>query len=191
MVEVAGREPVGLQDRLAVQSAPLEVARSLRHVGHDHVGVQVRILGSRCAVLVGGRDEPRGALADGAARAAPYDAGFVLEVREGGLPRRRMRLVDNAPGLVVAEGVQEADALGDGEHQVEPGHRAEGLLLESSGSAGRIDSLDGDRASLRVPPPQLLAGVGVISADQRSKLAFVDGSLEAEFRGRPTDPDAR
>ena len=142
LVEVAGREPVGLQDRLAVERAPLAVARSLRHVGDDHVGVQVRILGSRCAVLVGGRDEPRGVLADDASRAAPDDAGLVLEVRERRLPRRRMRLVDSPAGLLVAERVQEADALRDGEDEVEAGDRAELLLLESSGRrCGSIRSI--------------------------------------------------
>ena len=65
------------------------------------------------------RRSPERALADDAARAAPDDAGLVLEVRERRLPGRRVRLVDGAPGLVVAERVQEADALRDGEDEVE------------------------------------------------------------------------
>ena len=46
LVEVAGREPVGLQDRLAVERAPLAVARALCHVGDEDVRVQVRVLGA-------------------------------------------------------------------------------------------------------------------------------------------------
>ncbi len=194
LVEVAGSEPVGLQDRLAVQGAPLAVAGSQRHVGHDHVGVQVRILRSRCPVLVGGRDEPRCALADEAARASPNDAGLVLEVGERGLPGCRVRLVDHVAGLIVPESVQEADALGDREDEVEAGDGAERLLLQSSGAAGRIDSLDGDRAGLRMAPSQSLTGAGVIAADQHAELAIADDSVQGRVRQprcRPRCPVTR
>ena len=65
LVEVAGSEPVALEDRLAVERAPLAVAGALRHVRDDHVRVQVRVLGAARAVLVGGGDET-GARARGA-----------------------------------------------------------------------------------------------------------------------------
>ena len=39
LVEVAGGEPVGLEDRLAVERPPLAVAGAAGHVGDDHVGV--------------------------------------------------------------------------------------------------------------------------------------------------------
>ena len=46
LVEVAGGEPVRLQDRLAVEGPPLAVARCLGEVADDHVRVQVRVLGT-------------------------------------------------------------------------------------------------------------------------------------------------
>ena len=79
LVEVAGGEPVGLQDRLAVERAPLAVARGLGQVADDHVRVQVRVLRTRGAVLVSGGDEPRRVLALDPAGAAADDAGLVLE----------------------------------------------------------------------------------------------------------------
>src|SRR4029079_18831369 len=57
LVEVAGGEAVALQDRLAIERAPLAVARALREVRDDDVGVEVRVLGAARAVLVGGGDE--------------------------------------------------------------------------------------------------------------------------------------
>ena len=56
LVEVAGGEPVGPQDRLAVERQPLPVRRT-SHVGDDHVGVQVRILRPAGAMSEGRGDE--------------------------------------------------------------------------------------------------------------------------------------
>ena len=111
LVEVAGGEPVALEDRLAVEGAPLAVAGALRHVRDDHVRVEVRILGAAGAVLVGGGDEPGRVLAVHALGAATGHARLVLEVAERRLPRGQMGLVDGAARLLVAERVEQADAL--------------------------------------------------------------------------------
>ena len=82
-------------------------------------------------MLVGGSDEAFAVLAVDAAGAAADDAGLVLEVGERRLPGAGVRLVDGAARLLVAERVQEADALGDGEDEVEARDRPEGLLFEA------------------------------------------------------------
>ncbi len=51
LIQVAGGKPVGLEDRLAVEPPPLAVARAAGHVGHDHVRVQVRVLGAHSNAL--------------------------------------------------------------------------------------------------------------------------------------------
>ena len=56
LVQVAGREPVGAQDRLAVERPPLAVVGA-GHVGDDHVRVQVRVL--RPATCGAGTPPPR------------------------------------------------------------------------------------------------------------------------------------
>ena len=155
LVEVAGGEPVGLEDRLAVEGPPLAVARAAGHVGDDHVRVQVRLLRARGAVLVGGGDKALAVLARDAAGAAADDARLVLEVGERRLPGGGVRLVDRPPGLLVAERVQEADALRDGEDEVEAGDRAERLLLQPPLAARRVDLLDRDRSRLRMPASQV------------------------------------
>ena len=139
LVEVAGGEPVALEDRLAVERTPRAVARGLRHVRDDHVGVEVRVLRPARAVLIGGRDEPAGVLAMDAVAAATGHARLVFEVAERRLPRRQVRLVDCAAGLLVAERVEEADALRRREDEVEPGDRREPLRLDAGArrSAGR------------------------------------------------------
>ena len=57
LVQIAGSEPVALQQRLAVERAP-DAVGAARHVRDDHVRMQMRILRPRGAVLVRGRDEP-------------------------------------------------------------------------------------------------------------------------------------
>ena len=85
LVEVAGGQAVGAQDRLAVERPPGAVGRA-RQVGDDHVGVQVRVLGAAGAMAKGGGDEALAALTDRPAAAAAHDAGLGLEVAERGLP---------------------------------------------------------------------------------------------------------
>src|SRR5262249_32256062 len=60
LVKVASRHPVAAQPRLAVEGAPLPVARALRHVRDDDVRVEVRIERPARAVLEGRGDEAEG-----------------------------------------------------------------------------------------------------------------------------------
>ena len=185
LVEVAGGEPVRLEDRLAVERPPLAVARAAGHVGDDHVRVQLRLLRPRGAVLVGGGDKALAVLARDAAGAAADDARFVLEVGERGLPGGGVRLVDRPPGLLVAERVQEADALRDGEDEVEAGDRAERLLLPSPLAARRVDLLDRDRSA---PSDAGAAGCSPVSGWSPrisvSQLAVLDDAFEPERQRR-------
>ena len=84
-------------------------------------------------------------------RAAPGHARLVLEVGERRLPRRLVRLVDRAAGLLVAERVEQADALRRREDEVEPGDRRELLRLDPALVGQRVDPLDRDHPRLRVP----------------------------------------
>ncbi len=129
LVEVAGREPVGAQDRLAVERAPPAV-RGAGQVRDDHVRVKMRVLRPARAVAERGRDEALTVLADRAAATAAHDARLALEIGDRRLPGRLVRLAHLAPHpLVVGERVQEADALRAREDQVVARDRREPLLL--------------------------------------------------------------
>ena len=54
---------------------------------------------------------------------AALDACLVLEVSDCRLPGRQVGLIDGPTGLLVAERVQQADALGDREDEVEASYR--------------------------------------------------------------------
>lgn len=189
LVEVAGGEPVGAEDRVAVERTPLAVRRAARHVGHDHVRVEVRVLGAARAVLVGGGDEAGGVLALDAVLAATGDAGLVLEVGERGLPGGDVGRVDGETRLLVAEGVEQAHALGDGEDEVEAGDRAERLRLDPPLAGFGVDPLDRDLPLLR-SLAQALAARRVDAADELRELAVLDNALEPEQRGAAAGPDA-
>src|SRR5688572_9359095 len=122
-----------LQEGLAVERSPDPVGTT-RHVGDDHVGVQVWILRAIRSELVAGRDEPFGVLANDAVSSPARDASLVLEVGHGGLPGSGVGLRDGELSLVVAEGVEKADTLRRGEDEVEAGHRVELFLLGSPGT---------------------------------------------------------
>ena len=142
-------------------------------------------------MLVGGGDESSGVLALDAARAAADDAGLVLEVVEGGLPGGGVCLVDGAAGVLVAECVEQTDALGNREDEVEACDRAQRLFLESPVARGRIDPLDRDsprpRAALGA---ELFAGVRVFGPDQRSELPLLDDAFELQGQGATARPDS-
>ena len=77
------------------------------------MGVKVRILGAAGAVAEGGGDESLAVLADLTATSTAYHAGLGLQVGERRLPGGLVGIGDRtAHSLVVAEGVQQADALG-------------------------------------------------------------------------------
>src|SRR5581483_768476 len=190
LIEVASRKAVGLEDRLAVERAPLRVTRALRHIRHDHVRVQVRVLRAARAVLVSRRHEAAAVLADEAVLAAPGNTSLVLEVLQRRLPRRRMRLVHGPPRALIAEGVEEADTLRRAEDEVEAGDGRELLLLNPPLVSMRIDPFDRDRALLRVFTQPLL-GQRVDAADERSKLPVLHDPFESEDGGSAACPDAR
>ena len=121
-------------------------------------------------------------LALDSAGAAADDARFVLEVGERRLPGGGVCLVDGPAGLLVAERVQQADALGNREDEVVTRDRSQRLLLESPLARRGVDSLDRDAPRSRAAPAQLLAGARVLAADQRSELALLDDAFEPEAR---------
>ena len=142
LVEVAGCEAVRAQDRLAVKLSPLVFDPRLGHVRDDHVRVQVRVLRTARAVLVGGGDEADGVLAAPPLGSTPDHACFVLEIGERRLPRARVRLIDGSARLLVTERMQEADALRDAEHEVEAGDGRELLHVDEALVGEWIDALD-------------------------------------------------
>ena len=190
LVEVAGREPVLLQDRLAVERAPLPVARGLGHVGDDHVGVQVRVLRPRGAVLIGSRDEPGAALAHDPVLAPAGHARLLLEVCERRLPGRQMRQVDRVPNLLASERMQEADALRRREHQVVTGDRRQRLLLQPALTRGRIDPLDRNPL-LRRMRAEHGGTERMAAADQPPELALTDDPLQLELSRTTAHPHPR
>jgi hypothetical protein len=159
------------------------------HVRDDHVGVEVRVLRPARAVLIGRRDEPRGVLAVDAVAAAPRHARLILEVAERGLPRRQMRFAHRTAGLLVAERVQQADALRRREDEVEPRDRRELLRLDPPLVGQRVDPLDRDhpRPGMR---PQLVSAARVEAADQPAELAVVNVPFELELLRAAACPDA-
>ena len=151
--------------------------------------VQVRVLGAAGAVLVGGGDETDGMLATPPLRLTPDHACFVLEIGEGRLPGARVRLVDGPAGLLVAERVQQADALRDAEDEVEAGDGRELLRLDDALVCQRVDPLDRDPPCPSVPA-QLRIGVRVVAADQPPELALLHEPFELELTSAATYPDA-
>ena len=103
-----------------------------------------------------------------------------------------MGLVDGAAGLLVAERVEQADALRRREDEVEPGDRGELLRLDAALVGERVDALDRDHPRLRLATcAQLLLGVRMEAADQPAELALVHDALELERSGASAGPDAR
>ena len=189
LVEVAGGEPVALQDRLAVERPPLPIARTLRHVGDDHVRVQVRVLRPAGAVLVRGGDEADRMFAAASLRPATDHARLVLEIGKRRLPSGQVRLIHRAPRLLVAKRVQQADALRHAEDEVEAGHRRQLLHLQLALAAIRVDPLDRDPPRLRMPA-QLFLGVRVDAANQPAEFPLVHEPLQLELSGAAARPDA-
>ena len=190
LVEVAGGEPVGAQDRLAVERPPLAIRRA-GHVGDDHVRVQMRVLRARGAMPERRRHEPLAVLAHRAAVAAAHDAGLALEIAERRLPGRLVRLTDLAPRrLVVGERVQQADALRAREHEVVPGHRREPLRLLAPLAALDVEPPHRDRP-LPHRRPQHRAARRVDAAQQRPEPAVLDHAREPERRSTATGPEPR
>jgi hypothetical protein len=111
LIEVTGGKPIGSQDRLPVECSPLLIGRRLRHVGDDHVRVQVRVLRPARAVLICGGNESNRMLAAPPLRPTPDHARLVLEMGERRLPSTRVRLTNGATDLLATKRVQQADAL--------------------------------------------------------------------------------
>ena len=101
-----------------------------------------------------------------------------------------MRLVHGVAHLVVAERVQQADALRRREHEVVPRDRRERLHLEPALAGRRIDPLDRDLLPGRMPA-ELGGRERMLAADQPPQLALADDPVELELRRAAPDPDAR
>src|ERR1700674_4487630 len=114
---------------------------------------------------------------------------FVLEIGECGLPGARVRLVDGSAGLLVAERVEQADALRDAEDEIKAGDGGELLRLDDTLVSERVDPLDCDLPCPSVPA-QFRIGVWVVPANKPPELALLDESLEFELVGAGTDPYA-
>ena len=189
LVEVAGREPVRLQDRPAVERQPLPVSGP-GHVGDNNVGVQVRVLRSARAVAERGRDKPNTGLALGTALAAPHEARLVLQVGERRTPRLFVGVADRPPHpLVLAQRVQHTDALRTREHQIEARHRRQPLALPHWLARNRIDGLHGDRAPTR-RSAQHVPARRVDPTQHHSELAIPCDALETETSGGAAGPEA-
>jgi hypothetical protein len=101
-----------------------------------------------------------------------------------------VRLLHRAASLLVAERVQQADALRHAENEVEARHRRQLLCLERPLAGERVDPLHGDLAC-PVVTPQLVLGARVLAADQAPKLALAHHALELELASATAHPDAR
>ena len=189
LVEVAGREPVGLQQRLAVECAPLTV-RTASHVRDDHVRVQVRILRPRRPMLIRGRDEPRPRLAQNPVLAPTRDARLPLEIGERRLPGRKMRLVDRVPDIRPSERVEKAHALGRREDKVVARDRRQRLHRHVPLAGQGIDPLDAD-LPLRRMRTEHSGADRMTTTDQPPKLTLPNHTLQPEPDRTGAGPDAR
>lgn len=88
--------------------------------------------------------------------------------------------------LVVAERVQEADALGTGEDQVVAGNRREGLRLVVPETGRLVERAHRDR-SLPGRRPQSLALGGAYPAKERPEVAVTDDAPPDQAR-QPPEP---
>ena len=152
LVEVAGGEPVGLQDRLAVERAPLAVAgASAPCWRRSRACAGAGPARGWCGAGRRRRRSPRRARGCTPLRAAAGDAGLVLEVGERRLPGGEVRLVDRPAGLLVAERVQEADALRRARRQGRSRRPGASFFVSTPRSPRqRVDPLDRDRSRPRV-----------------------------------------
>jgi hypothetical protein len=152
--------------------------------------VEVRVEGAAGAMLIRRGDETAAVFAEHPVLAASCDASLVLEIAERRLPRRCVRLVDGAAGVLAAEGMEEADALRRREDEVEARDRRQLLLLRSPRARVRVDPFDRDRPRL-VVPTQLFPAHGVGAAYQQAELALAHNALEPKGRRPTTDPHPR
>ena len=136
------------------------------------------------------RHEPRRVLPLDAVAALPDNARLPLQIGERGLPGRLVRLRDLEPGRVVAEGVQQADALRHREHQVKPRHRPQLPLDHAPLTRRRVQPLHVDR-SHRYRWPQPRAGRRILASHQLSERALRDDADQAQLDRAGADPDAR
>jgi hypothetical protein len=100
-----------------------------------------------------------------------------------------VRLLHRPPGLFVAERVQQADALGRGEDEVEAGDRCQLLHFQRAVAGERVDPLDRDPPR-PVVAAQLLLRPRVLAPDQPTQLALLHDAFEPELLGAAASPDA-
>jgi hypothetical protein len=120
LIEKTGRLGV-LVDRRAIKRRPTAVGAP-RHVrGHD-VRVQLRILRPAHAMAIAGRHEPLPGLAPHPAAAATHPTRLALQIGQGGVDGRLVRLDERTGQRPIADGEQDTDRLGRRERQIERRH---------------------------------------------------------------------
>ena len=110
--------------RLRVEGHQLPVSAGLA-IGHDDMGVQVRVAAPRGFMLVGDAHQARQALqvfVAGARVVHPRVAGVLVQVRQRRVHRGHMRLRHNFFRHVVGQRAQQRHTLRRGEHQVKAVH---------------------------------------------------------------------
>ena len=166
------------QERLRVERAPLLVI-ALGEVRDCAVGVELRVEVAGEAVRVERCRDATRTFAHETVSACAYEGCFVFEEGEGGIDGGMVCGEDLASGSGLGEGVCGADALGGGEHEVEPADRLQ--LAHEARSRARFGVRDRDREVARAhDAAEALAGQRMRAVEQRLELARLDGAFESE-----------
>jgi hypothetical protein len=184
-VQVAGGEPVGLQDGLPPSAS--HSPSSARVMLATITCVQVRVLRPARPVPESRRDEALAVLAALSALAAADDAGLPLQVGERRLPGSLVRLRELVPhALVVRQGVQQADALRAGEDEVVAGNRPVRLprgVVRADCSIGlAMQKVTGSSPVIRSPPIEVRLR---LRRGHANSIGFAPGSSSEPCAPRP------
>ena len=180
--------------RRAVDRHQLAVGAGLA-VGHDHVGVQVRVPAPRRLVLIGDRHQPRQALQvllAGERVVHPGVAGVGGQVLHRLGQRGGVRVGDRLGDHIIGRSARtQRDALGCAERQIESVHTA---LTERASvrTVGAMPS-SSQRAttSASASPPARWASVKPTNARRGAGVAGAAATPGCGFRVRSSTPPAR
>ena len=150
-------------------------------VGHDHVGVQVRVAAPRRFVLVGDRHQarqPLQVLVAGARVVHPGVAGVLVQVGHRGVDGPGWAAGDDFFGDVVGERSQQRHAFGRGERQVEAVHAVVGERA-APGAVGRDPVIEPDAR-----PPSVSANAALQLRIRPGRSACADEAVVADDQPR-------